>query len=158
MATYEFSYYVDDGEGWLSVDERLRRARDAYLVEKKAHQTTKNEVELLRERVAPLEWRLIGSVRGQGGDIGQRNEGLSARKTASFDEVSTVVGEMSKMGGEVRMPLRGVRMDSMLGLSERMVRRLAAVIVVTLRRISVGQSVSNLNRASANIRSLVLLR
>jgi len=31
--------------GWLSVDERLRRARDAYLSEKKAHESTRNELQ-----------------------------------------------------------------------------------------------------------------
>ncbi|KAJ8426388.1 hypothetical protein Cgig2_000583 [Carnegiea gigantea] len=30
MATDAYGYYVDDGEGWLSVDERLRSASEAY--------------------------------------------------------------------------------------------------------------------------------
>ncbi|KAJ8426214.1 LOW QUALITY PROTEIN: hypothetical protein Cgig2_028304 [Carnegiea gigantea] len=48
---------------------------------------------MLREQVAELERRLKGSDIGQGGEMGPPNEGLSASKTASLDDVSTVARE-----------------------------------------------------------------
>ncbi|KAJ8434758.1 hypothetical protein Cgig2_019683 [Carnegiea gigantea] len=84
METAEFGYYVDDG--WLSVDERLRRARDAYLVGKKAHKSTKNEVEMLREQLAALERQIQGCDNGVAVEVGQGNQGLSASKVAGFNE------------------------------------------------------------------------
>ncbi|KAJ8419611.1 hypothetical protein Cgig2_015005 [Carnegiea gigantea] len=69
MATEEFGYYVDDLEGWLSVDERLRCARDAYLLEKKANESTRNEVQMLREQVAQLEGKLKTTSNSKGGEL-----------------------------------------------------------------------------------------
>lgn len=66
MATDEFSYYVDDGEGWLRVDECLRRAREAYQSEKIAHESTKIELPMMREQVANLQAKLVTDKRGEG--------------------------------------------------------------------------------------------
>ncbi|KAJ8441115.1 hypothetical protein Cgig2_006944 [Carnegiea gigantea] len=50
MATDAYGYYVDDGEGWLSGDEPLRRAREAY--------TSKIEMQQLEEQLMELKSRL----------------------------------------------------------------------------------------------------
>jgi len=42
-------------QAWLSVDERLIRAREAYRLEKEAHRRTKDELEKLKAHVAQLE-------------------------------------------------------------------------------------------------------
>ncbi|KAJ8446037.1 LOW QUALITY PROTEIN: hypothetical protein Cgig2_017539 [Carnegiea gigantea] len=45
--------------GVLSIDERLRRAREAYTQEKEAHWRTREEAALMRARIEELEARLL---------------------------------------------------------------------------------------------------
>lgn len=58
MAIDAYGYYVHDGEGWLSVDERLRRTREAYTLERTAHEKTKIEMQKLEEQLIELKLRL----------------------------------------------------------------------------------------------------
>ncbi|KAJ8421573.1 hypothetical protein Cgig2_028557 [Carnegiea gigantea] len=44
MATDEFGYYIDDGEGWLSVDERLRMGLCLYVMEDCTHLPLKGSI------------------------------------------------------------------------------------------------------------------
>ncbi|KAJ8421204.1 hypothetical protein Cgig2_019167 [Carnegiea gigantea] len=57
-------------QGWLSVDERLRHARDVYLLEKKAHKSARKEMQMLRDQVAHIEGKLKTSSNGRGRELG----------------------------------------------------------------------------------------
>lgn len=45
-------------QGWLSVDERLRRAREEYTLERTVHEKTKIEMQRLEEQLMELKSRL----------------------------------------------------------------------------------------------------
>ncbi|KAJ8432891.1 LOW QUALITY PROTEIN: hypothetical protein Cgig2_014478 [Carnegiea gigantea] len=102
MGTDEFGYYVDDGE--LSVDERLRRARDAYRSEKVAHESTKNELQMLRELVTNRKGEedeqdvssstAVGAEEGVGGDGGP-----------TLGDISTAAEMMDAMRGIGQQPV-----------------------------------------------------
>ena len=72
-----------------------------YLVEKKAHQSTKNEVQMLREQVVELERRLKESDNGHAGEMGPPNQDLSASKTACLGDISTIPSETPNVAGVV---------------------------------------------------------
>lgn len=59
-------------------------------MEKKTHQSTKNEVQMLREQVAELKRRLKGSDNGLVAEMGPQNQGLSASEAACLGDISTV--------------------------------------------------------------------
>ncbi|KAJ8419689.1 hypothetical protein Cgig2_003017 [Carnegiea gigantea] len=112
MGTDEFGYYVDDGEGWLSVDERLRRARDAYRSEKVAHESTKNELQMLREQVANLEGRLVTNRKGEGdGQDVSSGTAVGAEKGVGGDggpapgDISTAAGVMDAVSRVGQQPV-----------------------------------------------------
>ncbi|KAJ8425180.1 hypothetical protein Cgig2_010789 [Carnegiea gigantea] len=65
MQSNEYRFYVEDREGVLSFEEHLRRVRDAYVLEKEAHDRTRAEVKLLKARVLELEERLMQSGAGE---------------------------------------------------------------------------------------------
>ncbi|KAJ8419627.1 hypothetical protein Cgig2_000568 [Carnegiea gigantea] len=79
MVTDEFGHYVDDGEGWLSVDERLRRAKDAYF---------------LREQVGKLERRLGTTHNREGGEVGSGAE-VGAIREGLCASIAPCVGDVS---------------------------------------------------------------
>ncbi|KAJ8442481.1 hypothetical protein Cgig2_022364 [Carnegiea gigantea] len=112
METDEFGYYVDDGEGWLSVDERLRRARDAYRSEKVAHESTKNELQMLREQVANLEGRLVTNRKGEedgqdvsSGTVVGAEEGVGGDGGPTPGDISTTAGVMDAVRGVGQQPV-----------------------------------------------------
>ncbi|KAJ8431549.1 hypothetical protein Cgig2_029578 [Carnegiea gigantea] len=78
MATDPYGYYVDDGEGWLSVDERLRCAREAYTLEKTAHEKIKIDMQKLEEQLMELKSRLITNRKKEAQDeeVGRAEEEL----------------------------------------------------------------------------------
>ncbi|KAJ8437549.1 hypothetical protein Cgig2_017902 [Carnegiea gigantea] len=110
--TDKFGYYVDDGEGWLSVDERLRRARDAYRSEKVAHESTKNELQMLREQVANLEGRLVTNRKGEGdgqdvssGTAVGAEEGVGGDGGPTPGDISIAAGVMDTVRGVGQQPV-----------------------------------------------------
>ena len=69
----------------------MRRARDAYLLEKKAHETTKNEVQWLREQVAELKRRLGTTENGEGWEVGS-DTNVGGYMSRVMHKYSTMLG------------------------------------------------------------------
>ncbi|KAJ8435109.1 hypothetical protein Cgig2_001984 [Carnegiea gigantea] len=73
IGTDEYRFYVEDGEGVLSFDERLRCAMEAYALEKEANRRIHAEFALMKDRLLQLEERLQEFGVGNG-DAGQGAE------------------------------------------------------------------------------------
>ncbi|KAJ8446292.1 hypothetical protein Cgig2_005823 [Carnegiea gigantea] len=66
MDTDEYRFYVEEGEGVLSFDERLRRAREACALEKEANRRIRAEFALMKDRLLQLKERLQEFGAGNG--------------------------------------------------------------------------------------------
>ncbi|KAJ8452972.1 hypothetical protein Cgig2_014735 [Carnegiea gigantea] len=96
METDEYRFYVEDGEGVLSFDERLRRVREAYALEKQANMRMSAELALMKDRVRQLEERLREFGAGNG-DGAEGAEGACG-ETLNGATVTEGTGEPTALG------------------------------------------------------------
>ncbi|KAJ8420167.1 hypothetical protein Cgig2_000257 [Carnegiea gigantea] len=115
MDTDEYRFYVEDGEGVLSFDERLRRAREAYAKEKEANRRIRAEFAVMKDRVRELEERLqeFGAGHGDGG------QGAEGRDGATCSGATQTVGtsKPSGLGGAATQDPRSPHNDVNVNLS-----------------------------------------
>ncbi|KAJ8438435.1 hypothetical protein Cgig2_004545 [Carnegiea gigantea] len=94
MDTDEYRFYVEDGEGVLSFDELLRRAREAYAKKKEANRRIRAEFVVMKDRLLELEGRLQEFGAGHG-DAGQGEEAAAG---ATFSGATQKVGTSKPTG------------------------------------------------------------
>ncbi|KAJ8440040.1 hypothetical protein Cgig2_020528 [Carnegiea gigantea] len=89
MDTDEYRFYVEDGEGVLSFDERHRRAREAYAKEKEANRRIRAKLAVMKDRLLELEERLLAGPPWV----------LPTQKAGDFPPLESASRQTSTIGG-----------------------------------------------------------
>ncbi|KAJ8424183.1 LOW QUALITY PROTEIN: hypothetical protein Cgig2_028308 [Carnegiea gigantea] len=112
MDTDEYRFYVEDGEGVLSFDERLRRAREAYAKEKEANRR-------IRAEIGFGSWRNVYKSLALGAGHGDGGQGAEGRDGATCSGATQTVGtsKPSGLGGAATQDPRSPPNDVNVNLS-----------------------------------------
>ncbi|KAJ8439030.1 hypothetical protein Cgig2_028476 [Carnegiea gigantea] len=97
MDTDEYRFYVEDGEGVLSFNERLRRARKAYALEKEANRRIRVEFALMKDRLLQLVEHL--QEFGAGNDDAGQGAEAAGGATFSGETLTEGTSKPSGLGG-----------------------------------------------------------